>query len=78
MSCGQHARFHRVHADVSHHGVNLQAHKVSWQLDHSLDPYCVLGGDGGDGAHAVYAQGGEGLEVGLDASSAAGVRASDG
>ena len=37
----------------------------------------VLGGDRGDRGHPVGAAGGEGLQVGLDAGAAAGVRAGD-
>ena len=38
----------------------------------------VLGGERGDHAHAVGAVGGEGLEVGLDPGTPAGIRAGEG
>ena len=69
----QHADLDRIHANVLHHGIDLGLEHVGRHAMDARDAAGVLRGDGGDGRHAVAAQGAEGFEIGLDACAAAAV-----
>lgn len=70
---GQHAGLHGLDADVVDDAAVLGAHGVHRELPGSLHAQRVLGGDRGQHAHAVGAEGQHRLQVGLDARTAAGV-----
>jgi len=78
LDSAQHPDLHRIDADVVDDGRHLgDDHLRRDRLDRAhLDG--VLRGDGGDGGHAMHPAAREGLEVGLDAGAAAGIRAGDG
>ncbi len=65
-------------AIVAQHGVDLRGDKFRRQSVNTGHAGAVLGRHGGDGAHAVAAQGRPGLQVGLQPGRAAGVGAGDG
>ncbi len=73
----QHAGLDRVGADVLQHRAGLRLHHLGRNLVHAGGAKGVLYGDGGDGGGGIAAQGGDGLDVGLHARPAAGVRAGD-
>jgi hypothetical protein len=74
----EHARFHRSDGEVVEHGVDLRDDEIGGHRMYTADPSGVLGGQRGDGGGAEDAERGEGLQVGLDAGAAAGVRAGNG
>ena len=78
VGAGHHADLDRVGPDVPEHAVQLLGHELRGGLQHAGHPGGVLGGEGGEGAHAVHPQAGHGLEIRLDARAAAGVAARDG
>ena len=67
----EHAGLHRVHREIGDHGADLLDDERRLQYLHRADHLGVLRGDGRDGAQAVDAVRGKGLEVGLDAGAAA-------
>jgi hypothetical protein len=73
----EHAGLRSVDADVGEDGVQLRADERGRQLVHGGHGGRVLSGQRHEGARAVDACGGEGLHVGLDAGSAAGVGGGD-
>jgi hypothetical protein len=73
----EHPRLGCVDADVVEDGAELRTDEVRRQLVNIRDTDGVLGGEGHDPAHPVAVQMGEGLEVGLDAGAAAGIRRRD-
>ncbi len=73
-SVGQHPRLDRVHADVGDYRVYLEPHEVGGKFVDTLDAESVLGRDGRQRAHAVDAQRGEGLQVGLNPGPASRIR----
>ena len=75
---GHHADLHRVGEDIGEHGVQLLSQKLRRRLKDAGDAGGVLGRQSGDGAHGKNAVGGHGLDVGLDASAAAGIAAGNG
>ena len=60
------------------HRFDLAPHDVHAARLDAAHARRVLRGDAGDGAGAMHAERGEGLQVGLDARPAAAVRAGDG
>ena len=72
-----HPDLDRINTDVGHHRVNLRQHDVGGDGVNRCDPQSVLCGDRGDGRHRMAAEHGDGLDVGLDAGTAAGIRACD-
>ena len=70
----------RRRAVVRQGGVDLRGNHLRRQEVDGGHARAVLGGDGGDGAHAVDAgaEGGPRLQVGLQTGRAAGVGAGDG
>ena len=74
----EHAGLGGVHGKTVQHGAQLQHDEFGPGRVDAGDAQAVLGGQGRDDAHAVAAQGHDGLEVGLDAGTAAGVGTGDG
>ena len=73
----QHPGLDGARADVLEHGHDLRHDHRGRHHGDVTHPRGVLGGDGGQGAGAEYAQRGERLQVGLDAGAAAGVAPRD-
>ena len=78
LGAGEHARLGHLDVDVAHDGVDLGCHQLRRKLKHLAHALGVLRGDGGESSRPVDAQGGERLEIGLDAGATAGVRPGDG
>ena len=57
-------------SEVARHGPHLRQHEFRRHHHDVVDALGVLRGERGDGARAVDAERGEGLEVGLDAGAA--------
>ncbi len=74
----QHADLDRVDADVLDNGGDLRLQEVRRHAVDRAHADRVLRRQRGDRAHAVAAQRGKGLEVGLDARAAAGIAAGNG
>ncbi|OPZ04498.1 MAG: hypothetical protein BWZ10_03153 [candidate division BRC1 bacterium ADurb.BinA364] len=70
---GEHAGFGGAGRDVAQNGPNLIADKVRRNIENAGNAARVLSGQGRDGAHSIHAEGGEGLQIGLNAGAAAGV-----
>jgi len=70
---GQHPGFHGVDPDIRNHRVDLPGDELGIHLEDSFHSPGILGGEGGDGAHTVHAQGRKGFEIRLDPGSAPGV-----
>src|SRR5882757_5144589 len=73
-----HADLHRLHVEIAEHRIDLRGHEVRGHLMNAGDALRVLRGERGDDGRAVDAEGGERLQVRLDAGAARGVRAGDG
>ena len=74
---GDHADLHRIDADIGKDRIDLAGDEVGRDQFDAADAPRVLGGQGGDDGHAVDAVRREGLQIGLDAGPAGGVRAGD-
>src|SRR5690606_18840945 len=74
----EHAQLDRRDAEVTEAGIDLGTQEAKVRHLHRGDAAGVLGGQCRDGAQAMYAMGGEGLQVGLDAGAAAGIGSGDG
>ena len=74
----EHADLGRVDADVAGDRFDLRGDEIGRQRRERRDAERVLSGDGGDGARAVDAERGEGLEIGLNAGASARIAAGDG
>ena len=74
----QHPDFDGVDGDVLAEGFQLGGQEGRRRDVDGADAAGVLGGQGGDGRHAVAAVCGDALEVGLDPRAAGGVGAGDG
>ena len=74
----QHAGLGGVHGKTVQHGAQLQHDEFGLGRVDAGDAQAVLGGQGRDDAHAVAVQGHDGLEVGLDAGTAAGIGTGNG
>ncbi len=75
---GQHARLHRVRANIVDHGIELSTDKTRAQCQDLRYAERVLRRDRSNRRRAVDTQGRKGLEVSLDAGASAGIRAGDG
>ena len=73
----EHPDLDRVDADVGEHRTHLREHDLRRDGMNRGDANGVLGGDRGDRARTVHAAARERLQIGLDAGTAAGVRAGD-
>jgi len=73
----EHPRLRRAHVEVLEDRVELAADSGGGQRVDAADAARVLCGGAGEDGAAVDADGGEGLQVGLDAGAAAGVAAGD-
>ena len=71
----QHAGLHGVRDDVGEDRIDLRGDELRRHLVDANHGYGVLRCERGESRHAVNAESGECLEVGLDAGAAAGVRA---
>ena len=78
LPAAQHPGLRGGGPEVGDDVVDLGADDVQRELGVVAHAHGALGGHGGDRAGPVHAQGGERLEVGLDARAAARVRAGDG
>ena len=74
----EHADLHRADSEVGEHRIHLRRTKAGGTSRTALTPLGVLRGERGDHRGAVDAERREGLQVGLDAGAAAGIRAGDG
>ena len=75
---GQHADLDGINTDVTHHCIDLTAHRIQWNAVNSRHAQSVLHRDGRDGSHAITAQRRTGLEVGLNTGTTAAIRAGNG
>ena len=78
VGCGQHADLDGVHANVIHHSIDLPLDGGQRDAVDAGHAQGVLHRDGGNGRHAIAAQGAAGFEVSLDTGTAAAIRAGDG
>ena len=74
----EHPGLRCIHADVVEHDLELVKDELRWGLVHGAHLDRGLSRQRDDRAHAVTTEGCEGLEVGLNAGTAAGIRARDG
>ena len=73
--CVQHANFDGIHANVIHHRLNLGLQEFRRDRMNALHALGVLRGQRGQRGHAIATQGAEGFQIGLNARSAATIRA---
>ena len=74
----QHADLHRIDVEIGEHRVDLRGDEIGRHVVDAGDALGVLRGQRRDHRGAIDAERGEGLQVGLDAGAAAGIRAGDG
>ena len=74
----EHADLHRPHVEIGEHRIDLRRDEIRRHVVDAGDALGVLRGQRGDDAGAIDAERGEGLQVGLDAGAAAGIRAGNG
>ena len=74
----QHADLDGVDTNVLHNRLDLGLQELGRYGVNALHAQRVLRRQGGDGGHAVTAQGGKSFQIGLNASAAATVRSGDG
>lgn len=74
----QHAGFRGVDGKARQHGLQLQGHKGRVRGVDARHPQAVLGGKGGNDAHAVCPEHGDGFQIGLNARASAGIGPGDG
>jgi len=72
-----HADLHGVGPDIGEHAVELLGQKFRGHFKDALHAGRILGGQGRDGAHGVYAVCGHGLDICLDAGASAGIASGD-
>ena len=77
-SCPEHACLDGIGRNVVVDGFELGFDHGNRGIHDHADPLRILRCQGADAAHAVGAEGGEGLQVGLDTGTAGGVGARDG
>ena len=77
-SCPEHAGLHSIGRNVVVDGFELGFDHGNRGIRDHADSCRILRGQGADTAHAVGAEGGKGLQVGLDTGTAGGVGARDG
>jgi hypothetical protein len=70
VGAAEHAELDGIDADVGEHGVDLRRHERRRQRFDGADAAGVLRRQAAQGRHAVNAQRGKGLQVGLDAGAA--------
>ena len=75
---GNHADFDGARADIVKDGVNLRGYDIWRDILHGGDTQGVLCRDGGDGRLGIQAVRRDGLDVGLNAGTAAGIGSCDG
>ncbi|GAF26588.1 exopolyphosphatase-related proteins [Moorella thermoacetica Y72] len=75
---GQHACFGGIGADIAQDGIQLAADKLGRQVKGTLNSQGILGRDRGYGTGTVNTQGGKGLQVSLNAGTAAGIGTGNG
>ena len=73
-----HADFDCVGANIVKDGVNLRSDDIGGDILHSGDTERVLCGDGGDGRLGIQTVRRDGLDVGLNAGTTAGIGSCDG
>ena len=73
-----HADLHRIGPDVVEDGVDLGAHENGIHLEHVGNAERVLGRERRDDALPEQMMGGDGLQVGLDTRSPAGIGSGNG
>lgn len=78
LGVGQHAELDRLDLEIGKAGIDLGAQECQRRHMHGGDTTGVLRGQCGNGGQAVHAMRGEGLQVGLDAGTTAGIRTGDG
>ncbi len=78
FACRQHPGLRCITANVGEYARKLLVHEGCGSNMNRRNATSILCGKGSDRAHPVHAVHGEGLEVGLNASPAAGIRAGDG
>jgi hypothetical protein len=73
----EHPGLKRPWGEFGENGLELAANDPGRTRFDGKNPTRILGGDGGDCTGAMDAEGGESLEVGLNAGAASAVRTSD-
>lgn len=73
-----HAHLYRVRADILKHRVQLLQNQIGADVLHIQHAAGVFRHNGHDDAHAVYAVGAEGFQIGLHARAAAAIRTRNG
>ena len=76
--CPEHACLHGIRRNVVVDGFELGFDHGNRGIHDHADAFRILRGQGADTAHTVGAEGGKGLQVGLDTGTAGGVGARDG
>ena len=75
---GDHADLHRDRWNIVEHRIDLIGEDRRFGVLNGTHAGGVLRGERGDGAHAEYAVGQHGLQIGLNACAAGGIRSGDG